>query len=59
MGTIISYLSYIRKEPGAFASGSFLMRERGSHFFLTEKAGGGTLNEIRWFVWVTGCVEAL
>ena len=50
MGAIISYLSCIRKEPGAFASGSFLMGERGSRFFLTEKAGGGTLNEIRWFV---------
>ena len=49
MGTIFSYLSCIRKEPGAFASGFFGGRKR-ELFFLTEKAGGGTLNEIRWFV---------
>ena len=49
MGAIISYLSCIRKEPGAFASGFFDGRKR-ELFFLTEKAGGGTLNEIRWFV---------
>lgn len=48
MGAIISYLSCIRKEPGAFASGFFDGREEA--IFLTEKAGGGTLNEIRWFV---------
>ena len=47
-GVTISYLSCIRKEPGAFASGFFDGREES--IFLTEKAGGGTLNEIRWFV---------
>ena len=36
-----------KKRAGAFASGFFDGRKRES-FFLTGKAGGGTLNEIRW-----------
>lgn len=36
-----------KKRAGGFCLWLFLMVERGSHFFLTEKAGGGTLNEIR------------
>ncbi len=36
-----------KKRAGGFCLRLFLMVERGSHFFLTEKAGGGTLNEIR------------
>lgn len=49
MGTIISYHSCIKKSRGLLPPALFDGRKR-ELFFLTEKAEGGTLNEIRWFV---------
>lgn len=50
MGTIYLIPVLHKKRAGGFCLRLFFDGRKREPFFLTGKARGGTLNEIRWFV---------